>query len=69
MRFPRAMSIREDLSASDCVTTSGAFIGFSSAHFLTPELLEILETVRSEKKRKMENVTECVLYALEISFS
>ncbi|KAF8273171.1 ATP dependent DNA ligase domain-containing protein [Lactarius quietus] len=41
MRFPRALSIREDLSASDCITASA-----------------ILETVRSEKKRKMENVTE-----------
>lgn len=41
MRFPRAMSIREDLSASDCITISA-----------------ILEAVRSEKKRKMEKVTE-----------
>ncbi|KAI9453421.1 DNA ligase 4 [Lactarius psammicola] len=41
MRFPRAMSIREDLSASDCITASA-----------------ILEAIRSEKKRKMENVTE-----------
>ena len=24
MRFPRAMTIREDLSASDCITASGA---------------------------------------------
>jgi len=41
MRFPRALSIREDLSASDCITASA-----------------ILEAIRSEKKRKMENVPE-----------
>ncbi|KAH9962641.1 ATP-dependent DNA ligase [Russula dissimulans] len=41
MRFPRALSIREDLSVTDCATASA-----------------ILETVRSEKKRKMENVAE-----------
>lgn len=28
MRFPRALSIREDLSSSDCVTASGAEAGF-----------------------------------------
>ncbi|KAI9440740.1 ATP dependent DNA ligase domain-containing protein [Lactarius indigo] len=27
MRFPRAMSIREDLSVSDCITATGAFVG------------------------------------------
>jgi DNA ligase 4 len=26
MRFPRAMSIREDLSRADCVTASGAVL-------------------------------------------
>ncbi|KAH9975651.1 ATP dependent DNA ligase domain-containing protein [Russula compacta] len=41
MRFPRALSIREDLSVADCITASA-----------------ILEMVRSEKKRKMENVVE-----------
>ncbi|KAN0115590.1 ATP dependent DNA ligase domain containing protein [Russula decolorans] len=41
MRFPRALSIREDLSLSDCIAASA-----------------ILEVVRSEKKRKMENVAE-----------
>ncbi|KNZ74643.1 DNA ligase 4 [Termitomyces sp. J132] len=38
MRFPRALSIRDDLSIADCVTAT-----------------EILESIRSEKKRKMEN--------------
>lgn len=28
MRFPRAMSIREDLSLTDCVTASGAVLHF-----------------------------------------
>ncbi|KAI0289553.1 DNA ligase 4 [Russula brevipes] len=41
MRFPRALSVRENLSVSDCITASA-----------------ILESVRSEKKRKMENVAE-----------
>jgi hypothetical protein len=65
MRFPRALSIREDLSVTDCATASGAVIclyGFR-ALFLTG-ILAILETVRSEKKRKMENVAEFVFYVL-----
>jgi DNA ligase-4 len=65
MRFPRAMAIREDLSVADCATASGAMIrlyGFR-AFFLT-NILAILETVRSEKKRKMENVAEFVFYVL-----
>ncbi|KAI0051030.1 DNA ligase IV [Auriscalpium vulgare] len=41
MRFPRALSIREDLSAADCMTASA-----------------IMESIRSEKKRKMENDIE-----------
>ncbi|KZT27881.1 ATP-dependent DNA ligase [Neolentinus lepideus HHB14362 ss-1] len=38
MRFPRALSIRDDLVISDCMTATG-----------------VMETLRSEKKRKMEN--------------
>ncbi|KAF8433261.1 ATP dependent DNA ligase domain-containing protein [Boletus edulis BED1] len=37
MRFPRALSIRDDLAIEDCMTASA-----------------ILETIRSERKRKME---------------
>ncbi|KAF5316619.1 hypothetical protein D9619_006679 [Psilocybe cf. subviscida] len=37
MRFPRALSIRDDLNIGDCMTASG-----------------ILESLRSDKKRKME---------------
>ncbi|RXW22137.1 hypothetical protein EST38_g3713 [Candolleomyces aberdarensis] len=40
MRFPRAMSIRDDLSVADCMTASG-----------------VLESLRSEKKRKMDSDT------------
>ncbi|CAL1714652.1 unnamed protein product [Somion occarium] len=38
MRFPRALSIREDLSIADCMTATA-----------------VLDSLRSEKKRKMEN--------------
>ncbi|KAG1728061.1 ATP dependent DNA ligase domain-containing protein [Suillus paluster] len=38
MRFPRALSIRDDLSIADCITASA-----------------ILESMRSERKRKMES--------------
>lgn len=58
MRFPRALSIREDLSLADCVTASGALfpsLGYRPSYH---QELAILEVVRSEKKRKMENVTE-----------
>lgn len=59
MRFPRALSIREDLSLSDCITASGAVLLFGGAIvFLTIKHLAILDVVRSEKKRKMENVSE-----------
>jgi hypothetical protein len=35
MRFPRAMSIREDLSLTDCITASGAVLHFcGSSPFL-----------------------------------
>ncbi|KAE9394239.1 hypothetical protein BT96DRAFT_196700 [Gymnopus androsaceus JB14] len=37
MRFPRALSIRDDLGIEDCMTAS-----------------QVLENLRSEKKRKME---------------
>ncbi|KAF5388657.1 hypothetical protein D9757_004750 [Collybiopsis confluens] len=40
MRFPRALSIRDDLSLSDCLTAS-----------------ELFESLRTEKKRKMEDTT------------
>lgn len=38
MRFPRALSIRDDLSVADCMTASA-----------------VLESMRSERKRKMES--------------
>ncbi|KAF8159664.1 DNA ligase IV [Crassisporium funariophilum] len=38
MRFPRAVSIRDDLSIADCMTASA-----------------VMESLRSEKKRKMES--------------
>ncbi|KAG1735545.1 ATP dependent DNA ligase domain-containing protein [Suillus lakei] len=40
MRFPRALSIRDDLSIADCMTVSA-----------------VLESMRSERKRKMESDT------------
>jgi hypothetical protein len=59
MRFPRALSIREDLSRADCITASGTVLHFFCAIvLLTIKHLAILDVVRSEKKRKMENVAE-----------
>jgi hypothetical protein len=58
MRFPRALSIREDLSLSDCITASGAVLHSLGYHSFLSLSLAILEVVRSEKKRKMENVAE-----------
>ncbi|KLO08051.1 DNA ligase 4 [Schizopora paradoxa] len=40
MRFPRALSIREDLSIADCMTATA-----------------VLESMKTERKRKMENKT------------
>jgi hypothetical protein len=35
MRFPRALSIREDLSLTDCITASGAVVhSFGLSSFL-----------------------------------
>jgi DNA ligase-4 len=58
MRFPRALSIRDDLSISDCITASGAVCRSFGLSFFLLDPSAVLETVRSEKKRKMENVTE-----------
>lgn len=65
MRFPRALAIRENLSVSDCIAASGAVVGFISVFILlTFERLGILEAVRSEKKRKMENAPEFAVHVL-----
>lgn len=62
MRFPRALSIRDDLSIADCMTASGLFL--VSIHSLDivadlddPELA-VLESLRNERKRKMEETKE-----------
>ena len=58
MRFPRALSIRDDLSIGECMTAS-----------------ELIENMRSNKKRKMEaernvqfsgNLYELLIYPLGI---
>lgn len=55
MRFPRALSIRDDLSIGDCLKASGAF----SLHYLVVSLsyisTEVTESIISDKKRKMES--------------
>ncbi|KAG6891206.1 DNA ligase (ATP) [Termitomyces sp. Mi166 len=56
MRFPRALSIRDDLSIADCMTATGTrSIDFLLLERAVTGFTEILESIRSEKKRKMEN--------------
>lgn len=54
MRFPRALGIRDDLSIADCMTASGAFLAIGLARKIDRSLA-ILESMRSERKRKMES--------------
>ena len=59
MRFPRALSIRDDLSIADCMTASG--ISFFSLFFLLAKFkysnIAVMESLRSERKRKLESDT------------
>ena len=53
MRFPRALVIREDLSIADCMTASGKqFHPLCSSYSPLPA---VLESMRAERKRKMES--------------
>ena len=56
MRFPRALSIRDDLSIADCMTATGIMIG-SLRIFLVSDatVAAVLESMKTERKRKMEN--------------
>lgn len=59
MRFPRALNIRDDLTVADCMTATGAPItAFSAGALLNLVCLGILEGIRSEKKRKMDDEDE-----------
>jgi DNA ligase-4 len=53
MRFPRALSIRDDLSIADCMTASGAFFVFH--RYKNLPVSAVLESMRFERKRKMES--------------
>ncbi|KAG6857461.1 hypothetical protein H0H87_003528 [Tephrocybe sp. NHM501043] len=55
MRFPRALSIRDDLSIADCMTATGFVRSSLLAEAVLNVSTEILESMRSEKKRKMES--------------
>ncbi len=64
MRFPRALQIRDDLSIADCMTASGKRCvdsggGLSIYSRVSPA---VLESIRSEKKRKMEDDTEYYVF-------
>lgn len=70
MRFPRALQIRDDLSIADCMTASGTSQFGCGTLFATPPpfrcplmqaCLAVLESIRSEKKRKMEDDDEYVV--------
>lgn len=53
MRFPRAIAIREDLGIGDCLPASGTkSLSRMDQYDCNPPAL--LESIRSEKKRKME---------------
>lgn len=61
MRFPRALSIRDDLTVADCMTATGTPISVSSdGTVIKPNNTGVLENIRSEKKRKMEDNDEWV---------
>ena len=61
MRFPRALSIRDDLTIADCMTATGAPIPvLSDGTVIKPNNTGVLENIRSEKKRKMEDDDEWV---------
>lgn len=69
MRFPRALQIRDDLSIADCMTASGKRCtnwggGLNLYSWIS---LAVLEGIRSEKKRKMEDDTEYVLQYLVLT--
>ena len=55
MRFPRALSIRDDLTVNDCLTASGLYFLLSAVVLLSHSLTGITETIISKKKRKMES--------------
>jgi DNA ligase-4 len=63
MRFPRALSIRDDLSIEDCMTASGMSVFVSISRLFTGKAsTAVLESLRSEKKRKMEKDAGFVVY-------
>lgn len=68
MRFPRALQIRDDLSIADCMTASGERCANWSGglNIYSWMFLAVLEGIRSEKKRKMEDDTE---YVYQYSYS
>lgn len=59
MRFPRALSIRDDLSVADCMTARGKYIScvvsFLALIFV---MVDVMENFKSEKKRKTEEEEE-----------
>lgn len=63
MRFPRALSIRDDLGIEDCMTASGLF-PLAVYSPLTQITSAVLETMRAERKRKMGKDARYALVAL-----
>ena len=67
MRFPRALQIRTDLTIADCMTATCEWFPSTTAvtmWLVVPPLImlaAVLEGIRSEKKRKMEDDDEYVV--------
>jgi DNA ligase 4 len=56
MRFPRALSIRDDLSIADCMTASGIFLfSFFFPGKIYKFIIAVMDSLRTERKRKMES--------------
>jgi hypothetical protein len=59
MRFPRALDIRDDLTISDCMTATGVYDVCSGANvYINVSLADVMERVKFERKRKMEDSNE-----------
>jgi DNA ligase 4 len=59
MRFPRAVSIRDDLSIADCMTATGKCVNSTACDCQLHDMpSEILQDMTTMKKRKVEEETE-----------
>ena len=63
MRFPRAIAIRDDLTIADCMTATGNdYCQLTSLNVVTNLTAAVLESMKSERKRKMEDTDSWVSF-------